>query len=106
MNNSVAKTVAGAPEKAKLAAGIRLQRDCEGIDWLAVKQMYRMSNFDNGRPPGMLRRSFAGSFTVCFAVNETGQVVGTGRAISDGIVSATLFDVCVHPRFPPPQHRD
>ena len=81
------------------AGMIHYQRDCKNVDWLAVKQMYRMSNFDNGRPPGMLRRSFEGSFAVCFAVTETGRVVGTGRAISDGIVSATLFDVCVHPDF-------
>ncbi len=99
MNEISAKTIAAEPSAAIVAPNIRLQRNCEGIDWLAVKQMYRMSDFDNGRPPGMLRRSFAGSYTVCFAVTDQGQVVGTGRAISDGIVSATLFDVCVHPDF-------
>ncbi len=82
----------------KLASDVWLKRDARGIDWAFVKEMYRVSNFDNGRSAKLLRRCFEQSQTVCFAMLGT-QLVGTARAISDRCTCATIFDVCVHPNF-------
>lgn len=76
------------------------KRDCRGIDWNAVKSLYRLAQFDNGRSPAVLKRAFEGSHEVCFALSMPGsRLVGTARAISDGVTCATVFDVCVHPEL-------
>lgn len=74
----------------------QIKRDCDGVDWRSVKKLYRASKFDNGREPRDLRQAFENSFSVCFALLDE-KVVGTARAISDGVGCAALFDVCVHP---------
>src|SRR5437879_5568233 len=74
------------------ASGIRYQRDLHGIDWEEVKQTLAADDFDNGRTPEQLRRSFANSHSVCFAVVE-GKIVSKARILSDGVCNAYLVDV-------------
>jgi N-acetylglutamate synthase-like GNAT family acetyltransferase len=77
---------------------ITFQRHCFGVDWIAVKSLYRLANFDNGRSPTVLKSAFEGSQYVCIAtMASSGSLIGTARAISDRITCAAIFDVCVHP---------
>jgi ribosomal protein S18 acetylase RimI-like enzyme len=75
-----------------------LQRHARKVDWSALKQAYAASGWDNGRSPEELRRAFENSFRVCFACHA-GRIVGTARAISDGVRCAAVFDVWVTPEL-------
>ena len=66
--------------------------DCHGIDWQALKASLSSDDFDNGRTPQQLQKSFQNSQGVCIAWYE-GKVVGTARTLSDGVCNAYLIDV-------------
>jgi len=67
--------------------------DClAGINWEEVKADLLGDNFDNGRSPAALRRSFENSQHVVFARSER-RVVGMARLLSDGVCNAYLVDV-------------
>ena len=71
---------------------LRLARDLTEIDWAALRVDLAADIFDNGRDPEQLARSFAASSHV--AIGWLGnQVVGTARALSDGVCNAWLVDV-------------
>jgi ribosomal protein S18 acetylase RimI-like enzyme len=67
-------------------------RSLEGIDWAEAKADLVADDFDNGRSPEALRRSFARSQHVAFA-RDGGRVVGMARLLSDGVCNAYLVDV-------------
>jgi ribosomal protein S18 acetylase RimI-like enzyme len=48
--------------------------------------------FDNGRTPEQLERSFRNSASVCFAYS-CNRIVGKGRVLSDGVCNAYLVDL-------------
>jgi GNAT superfamily N-acetyltransferase len=77
---------------------ILYQRDLNDINWLAAKEAYRLSDWDTDRTAEQLQRCFQGSYTTCLALCRN-QVVGTARAISDGLDSAMIADVWVHPEM-------
>src|SRR3954465_15478004 len=64
----------------------------DGIDWAAAKADLAADDFDNGRSPEALRRSFAGSQHVAIA-RAGDHVVGMARLLSDGVCNAYLVDV-------------
>ena len=49
--------------------------------------------------PDRIRRLIAGSFLFCGAFDETGRLVGSMRALSDGVSDAYLLDLVVDPGF-------
>jgi len=75
-----------------------LKQDLEGVDWQALKEAYRRSSWDNGRDPQELQRAFKNSYTVRIAYCED-KLIGTARAISDGVRCSAIFDVWVSPEF-------
>jgi ribosomal protein S18 acetylase RimI-like enzyme len=64
----------------------------EGIDWAQAKADLAADDFDNGRSPDALRRSFEQSQHVAFA-RDGPRVVGMARLLSDGVCNAYLLDV-------------
>lgn len=71
---------------------IRADGSAEGIDWARLKADLAADDFDNGRSPAALRRSFEQSQHVAFA-RDGERVVGTARLLSDGVCNAYLLDV-------------
>jgi ribosomal protein S18 acetylase RimI-like enzyme len=71
---------------------IRIDDSMEGIDWAQAKADLAADDFDNGRTPEALRRSFEQSQHVVFA-RDGGRVVGMARLLSDGVCNAYLVDV-------------
>jgi predicted GNAT family acetyltransferase len=69
-----------------------LRNDLTGVDWAAVKADLRDDQFDNGRTPEELARSFAASAHVSIAWAGD-RVIGTARLLADGICNAYLVDV-------------
>jgi len=64
----------------------------EAIDWVQAKADLAADDFDNGRSPTALRRSFRDSQHVVFA-RDGDRVVGMARMLSDGVCNAYLLDV-------------
>ena len=71
---------------------VRIECDLDGVDWIAVTADLRADDFDNGRTPAALHRSFAQSQHVAIAWDGN-RVVGTARLLSDGVCNAYLVDV-------------
>lgn len=71
---------------------ISYKRDLDGVDWDEMKATLIEDDFDNGRTPEQLRASFANSYVTCIAYAD-GRIIGTVRALSDGICNAYIVDV-------------
>lgn len=71
---------------------VRIDDSLEGIDWTRVKADLGADDFDNGRSPEALGRSFEHSQHVVIA-RDGSRVVGTARLLSDGVCNAYLVDV-------------
>ena len=63
-----------------------------GVDWDGLVQVLAADAFHNGRTPRQLRLSFENSAHLVIAWDE-GRVVGTARALSDGVGNAYVVDV-------------
>ena len=64
----------------------------EGVDWNEMKATLVQDSFDNGRSPEQYEKSFAASARVCLA-DRNNQIVGTARALSDGVCNGYIVDV-------------
>ena len=71
---------------------IRIDGSLEGIDWARTKAELVADDFDNGRSPQALRRSFEHSQHVAIA-RDGDRVVGMARLLSDGVCNAYVVDV-------------
>jgi predicted GNAT family acetyltransferase len=71
---------------------VTYKTDLSGIDWTALTARLKADDFDNGRTPDQLQRSFENSFTYCFAWAGD-EVVGKVRVLSDGVCNAYIVDV-------------
>jgi len=71
---------------------ITYRNDMAEIDWRSLKAALAADEFDNGRTPEQLRRSFQNSSAVCIAWSER-DTVGTARVLSDGVCNAYLVDL-------------
>jgi ribosomal protein S18 acetylase RimI-like enzyme len=71
---------------------VRVDGSLGGIDWARAKADLAADDFDNGRSPGALRRSFEHSQHVAIA-RDGERVVGMARLLSDGVCNAYLLDV-------------
>jgi GNAT superfamily N-acetyltransferase len=71
---------------------VSIDTSLEGIDWAQAKADLAADDFDNGRTPEALRRSFEQSEHVVFA-RDGERVVGMARLLSDGVCNAYLLDV-------------
>lgn len=72
--------------------GVRIEDSIHGVDWNQAKADLRADDFDNGRSPEALRRSFESSQHVALAWDGD-RVVGMARLLSDGVCNAYLVDV-------------
>jgi GNAT superfamily N-acetyltransferase len=71
---------------------IEVRDDLLGVDWEALDRALTADEFNNGRTPDELRRSFESSFATAL-VGGGAEVVSTGRLLADGICNAYLVDV-------------
>jgi ribosomal protein S18 acetylase RimI-like enzyme len=71
---------------------VRIDSSLEDVDWVKLKSDLVADNFDNGRTPEGLSRSFHQSQHVVFA-RDGERLVGTARLLSDGVCNAYLVDV-------------
>jgi len=72
--------------------------DLTGVDWVQMKKRLQADDFDNGRSPAQLLKSFENSHSFCIAYAE-GDIVGTSRILSDSVCNAYLVDVWTYTPF-------
>jgi GNAT superfamily N-acetyltransferase len=71
--------------------------DCVGVNWQEVAATLKSVGMAHCEPD-MHQRAFEASHTTVFAYHE-GQLIGFGRAISDGVYQAAVYDVAILPEF-------
>jgi predicted GNAT family acetyltransferase len=71
---------------------VTIDGSLNGVDWTQAKADLTADDFDNGRSPDALHRSFAQSQHVVIA-RDGDRVVGMARLLSDGVCNAYLVDV-------------
>jgi ribosomal protein S18 acetylase RimI-like enzyme len=76
---------------------IRLSSDIDNVSWQELARVVELAPLGK-RDPGKLETAFRNSSIRCFAFDQE-RLVGAGRAISDGIWRAAIFDVVVLPEF-------
>lgn len=77
---------------------VRFDSTLDGIDWAQAKADLAADDFDNGRSPAALQRSFEQSQHVAFA-RDGDRVVGMARLLSDGVCNAYVVDVWTHSAY-------
>ncbi len=71
--------------------------DCSGVDWEIVSETLKrvgMAYYE----PSLHRKAFENSYVTVF-IYRNNQMIGFGRAISDGAYQAAIYDVAVIPDF-------
>ncbi|MEM8780099.1 MAG: GNAT family N-acetyltransferase [Cyanobacteria bacterium P01_G01_bin.49] len=62
------------------------------VDWIEMKKTLHEDEFDNGRSPEQLKKSFESSYATCIAYADN-YIIGTARVLSDGVCNAYIVDV-------------
>jgi predicted GNAT family acetyltransferase len=68
------------------------------VDWAKLKETLAADDFDNGRTAEQLRISFQKSYAAVLAYDGD-RIVGTARALSDGVCNAYIIDVWTHSAY-------
>ena len=75
-----------------MTGGVTYRTELGGVDWGRMKALLAADEFDNGRTPEQLRISFENSYAAVVAYDGD-RIVGTARALSDGVCNAYVVDV-------------
>lgn len=76
---------------------LKIQSNCLNIDWNQVSKILKevnMASFEGN----VHKKIFENSHTVIF-VFDNEKLIGFGRAISDGVYQAAIYDVAVLPEY-------
>jgi len=74
-----------------------IKQDCAGVDWKAVSETLKCVGMAYDEPD-VHRRAFEASHTTVF-VYHAELLIGFGRAISDGVYQAAIYDCAVLPEY-------
>jgi ribosomal protein S18 acetylase RimI-like enzyme len=78
-------------------SALEIQDTCAHVDWEAVRNTFLAVGWPK-RETLDIQKAFENSFAVAF-VYENKKLIGFGRAISDGVLQAAIYDVVVHPEY-------
>ncbi len=76
---------------------LEIQTDCAGVDWLTVSETLKLVGMAHYAPE-IHKKAFEASHATVF-VYDGNRLIGFGRAISDGVYQAAVYDVAVRPEF-------
>lgn len=77
--------------------GYTIKLSCEEIDWDNVHDLLIRAGLAS-RSQEVTRKAFENSYIKVF-VFDNHQLVGTGRAISDGVRQSAIYDIAVLPEY-------
>ncbi len=73
------------------------QFDCSGVNWQTVADTLKRAGMGY-HAPEIHQKAFEASYATVFAYHD-GQLIGFGRAISDGAYQTAIYDVAIAPEF-------
>jgi len=76
---------------------IEVKKDCSGVNWATVAETLKtvgMGYYD----ADLHQKAFEASYATVF-VYHASQLIGFGRAISDGAYQAAVYDCAILPKF-------
>jgi len=76
---------------------LRIQRNCEGIDWNQIRDALKQAGMGYYTPE-QHQVAFQNSFAVVFAFDGD-NLIGFGRAMADGAYQAAVYDIVVLPEY-------
>lgn len=76
---------------------IEIKTDCFGVDWKVVSDTLKSVGMGY-HEPGLHKKAFENSYVSVFLYYDR-QMIGFGRAISDGAYQAAIYDVAVKTDF-------
>jgi len=76
---------------------VEITLNCENIDWTIISETLKQVGMAY-YSPDKHKRAFEASFVSVFAWHD-GKLVGFGRAISDGVYQAAVYDMAVIPDY-------
>lgn len=76
---------------------LTIKSDLENIDWNAVSKVIEQAGLTI-KPLDVLKKAFQNSYEVIF-IFDGDILIGVGRAISDGVCEAGLYDIAVLPEY-------
>lgn len=76
---------------------LKFQCDCADIDWKLVPEILKEAGM-SFHEADIQRKAFMASASVVF-VYDDGKLIGFGRAISDGLIQAAIYDIAVLPSY-------
>jgi ribosomal protein S18 acetylase RimI-like enzyme len=74
-----------------------IKLDTEDINWIEVRAVIEKSGLST-RSVELTEKAFKNSYRIVFIFNND-KLIGTGRAISDGIAQAAIYDIAVLPEY-------
>jgi ribosomal protein S18 acetylase RimI-like enzyme len=77
---------------------ITLSTDIDKISWEELARVLELAPLGKKRDPEKLEQAFRNSLLRVFAFHDT-ELIGTGRALSDGVWRAAIYDVAVLPEY-------
>lgn len=77
---------------------IHLSTDSANISWAELARLFELAPLGKKRDPEKLEIAFRNSLLKVFAFHD-GKLVGAGRALSDGVWRAAIYDVAVLPEY-------
>ena len=76
---------------------LHIKNNCSDVDWKMVPQILKTVEMGFHDPEDH-KRAFEASYVSVFAY-DSDRLIGFGRAISDGVYQAAIYDCAVHPDY-------
>ena len=76
---------------------LEIKLDCADVNWQLVAETLKRVGMAYAEPAAH-QKSFENSEVTVF-IRREGQLIGFGRAISDGVFQAAIYDVAVIPEY-------
>ncbi|MBI3714528.1 MAG: GNAT family N-acetyltransferase [Betaproteobacteria bacterium] len=77
---------------------VHLSTDIANISWVELARLFERAPLGKKRDPEKIEIAFRNSLLRVFAFHDT-RLVGAGRALSDGVWRAAIYDVAVLPEY-------
>ncbi len=77
---------------------IQLSADPKGVSWVELARVFELAPLGKKRDPEKVELAFRNSQLKVFAYDQN-KVIGAGRALSDGVWRAAIYDVAVLPEY-------
>lgn len=76
---------------------LEVRHDLDGVDWTEAASLVTRAPLGE-RNPEELKKAFCASDLVCMIYDGT-LLVGVGRALTDEVYQAGIYDICVLPEY-------